>query len=185
MPCQNEMKLILVLAERQTIENYFFKLGTQELFEIYITLESISIRSQFDAFLCASAMLFDAQCWPGIVLAKLSAWFRAGMLSAPGRRVGDAVGPASSWQCVRPSIEMATLSAQRRAGDAVGPASSCDGDGNAVGPASDDTVAAVSWRRCLPSIVLVTLSAAGDTVRVSLAYRPGVVLSAQHRFGLR
>ena len=75
-------------------------------------------------------MLFDAQCWPGIVLAKLSAWFRAGMLSA--RRVGDAVGPASSWRCVRPSIEMATLSAQRRAGDAVGPASSCDGDGNAV-----------------------------------------------------
>ena len=74
-------------------------------------------------------MLFDAQRWPGIVLAKLSAWFRAGMLSAQGRRVGDAVGPASSWQCVRPSIEMATLSAQRRAGDAVGPASSCDGDG--------------------------------------------------------
>jgi hypothetical protein len=82
---------------------------------------------------------------------------------------------------------MATLSAQRRAGDAVGPASSCDGDGNAVGPASDDTVtvAAESWRRCLPGIVLVTLSAAGDTVRVSLAYRPGVVLSARHRFGLR
>jgi hypothetical protein len=126
-------------------------------------------------------MLFDAQCWPGIVLAKLSAWFRAGMLSA--RRVGDAVGPASSWRCVRPSIEMATLSAQRRAGDAVGPASSCDGDGNAVGPASDDTVtvAAESWRRCLPGIVLVTLSAAGDTVRVSLAYRPGVVLSARRR----
>jgi hypothetical protein len=124
-------------------------------------------------------MLFDAQCWPGIVLAKLSAWFRAGMLSA--RRVGDAVGPASSWRCVRPSIEMATLSAQRRAGDAVGPASSCDGDGNAVGPASDDTVAAESRRRCLPSIVLVTLSAAGDTVRVSLAYRPGVVLSARRR----
>ena len=124
-------------------------------------------------------MLFDAQCWPGIVLAKLSAWFRAGMLSA--RRVGDAVGPASSWRCVRPSIEMATLSAQRRAGDAVGLASSCDGDGNAVGPASDDTVtvAAESWRRCLPGIVLVTLSAAGDTVRVSLAYRPGVVLSAR------
>ena len=65
--------------------------------------------------------------------------------------------------------------------DAVGPASSCDGDGNAVGPASDDTVAAQSWRRCLPGIVLVTLSAAGDTVRVSLAYRPGVVLSARRR----
>jgi hypothetical protein len=214
-------------------------------------------------------MLFDAQCWPGIVLAKLSAWFRAGMLSA--RRVGDAVGPASSWRCVRPSIEMATLSAQRRAGDAVGPASSCDGDGNAVGPASDDTVAAVlatlsarhrvgdavgRWRHCASQsgisarsravgpassvlasddvIVLASLkrhhgpalscqpgivsrrryggtlarhhrdcvttslrqrqhrdaitaaaSAAGDAVRVSLAYRPGVVLSAQHRFGLR
>jgi hypothetical protein len=123
---------------------------------------------------CSTLSAGLASCWrscrPGSVL---------GMLSA--RRVGDAVGPASSWRCVRPSIEMATLSAQRRAGDAVGPASSCDGDGNAVGPASDDTVAAQSWRRCLPSIVLVTLSAAGDTVRVSLAYRPGVVLSARRR----
>ena len=132
----------------------------------------------------------EKDCLSDAVRRSVLAWHRAGEAVGlvpcrdacqPGAGVGDAVGLASSWRCVRPSIEMATLSAQRRAGDAVGPASSCDGDGNAVGPASDDTVAAQSWRRCLPGIVLVTLSAAGDTVRVSLAYRPGVVLSARRR----
>ena len=107
------------------IENYFFKLGTQELFEIYITLESISIRSQFDAFLCERERLPRrccstlsaglASCWRSCRLGSVQGCCQPGgsaMLSVR-RPVGDAFGPALRWRRCRPSVVLATQSGRR------------------------------------------------------------------------
>jgi hypothetical protein len=145
-----------------------------------------------DAF--SPALRWRRHC-RGRVLATLSAQHRVGDAVGRWRHCASqsgisarsrAVGPASSVLASDDVIVPASLTRHH------GPALSCQPGivsrrryGGTLARHHRDCVTTSLRQRQHRDAITAAASAAGDAVRVSLAYRPGVVLSAQHRFGLR
>ena len=127
----------------------------------------------------------QASCWsPGDAVGRWRYCASQSGISARSR----AVGPASSVLASDDVIVPASLTRHH------GPASrlSCQPGivsrrryGGTLARHHRDCVTTSLRQRRHRDAITAAASAAGDAVRVSLAYRPGVVLSAQHLFGLR
>ena len=117
MPCQNEMKLILVLADDREL---FFQIRLRNCLKFTSRLNQLASDHNLMHFFvsqrcCSTLSAGLASCWRSCRLGSVQGCCQPGgsaMLSVR-RPVGDVFGPALRWRRCRPSVVLATQSGRR------------------------------------------------------------------------